>query len=91
MLQRPLDLMLCWQVDVLELFDVFREEIFVGDYPDRSADNKLNALENMIESVDGLIVGDDISGACQQLNDAYKKLVGAWNSSFVAGEAASKL
>ncbi|MBA7668968.1 hypothetical protein ES703_77089 [subsurface metagenome] len=63
-----------------------------GDGPGNSADNRLNALKNMIEAAGDLIDAGDTSRACQQLLDAYKKCDGDPKPpDFVRGPAASTL
>ncbi len=57
-----------------------------------SAEGRLGALENMLETAGQLIIAGDIASACQQLLDAYKRTDGLPNpSDFVTGDAASEL
>ena len=66
-----------------------------GDGPGRSAERRLNALRNMIETAGDLIDNGDIAGACVQLEDAYRKTDGLTPPEsppdFVKGDAADDL
>ncbi len=80
-------------VQVLEFFDdSVGNETLVGKGPGKSAENRLNALRNMLEEAQALILAGDIDGACKQLTAAYKKCDGAPRPpDLVSGEAASEL
>ncbi|MBW2121929.1 MAG: hypothetical protein JRH07_08795, partial [Deltaproteobacteria bacterium] len=57
-----------------------------------SAEKRLRALRNMIESAGDLIEEGDIEEACGQLRDAYRKTDGEPRPpDFVTGEAAGEL
>jgi hypothetical protein len=79
--------------DILEFFDEsVADGILTGDGPGISADNRLNALENMLEMAGDLIDIGDTEGACVQLGAALNKCDGASPPpDFVAGEAATEL
>lgn len=82
--------------DVENLLDFIDDSVVAGtlegDGPGNSADNRLNALKNMIEAAGDLIDAGDTSRACQQLLDAYKKCDGSPKPpDFVSGPAASTL
>jgi len=66
-----------------------------GDGSDKLADNRLNALRNMIEAAGNLIDSRKIDGACGQLKAAYKKMDGlntpGSSTDFVTGVAVSDL
>ncbi|UCD29235.1 MAG: lamin tail domain-containing protein [Planctomycetota bacterium] len=63
-----------------------------GDGPGKSADKRLNALKNMIETAGDLIEDGLFADACQQLADAYKKTDGEDKPpDFVSGPAAAEL
>lgn len=78
---------------VLYFFDEsVKNGTLIGVGPGKSANNRLNALRNMLVSAGNLIGAGDTSGACTQLLDAYKKTDGQPKPpDFVAGEAASEL
>ncbi len=80
-------------VQILEFFDdSVGNETLVGNGPGKSAENRLNALSNMLEEAQALILAGDIDGACKQLTAAYKKCDGAPRPpDLVSGEAASEL
>jgi len=60
-----------------------------GEGPGGSADNRLNALENMIEASGDLIAAGAYKEACAQLGAALKKCDGQPSPpDFVTGEAA---
>jgi YVTN family beta-propeller protein len=64
--------------------------LIVGTGPGNSADNRANALMNMIESAGDLISKNAIQGACKQLNSIYKKVDGLPKPpDFISGEAVS--
>jgi len=82
--------------NVEDLLDFIDDSVVAGtlegDGPGNSADNRLNAIKNMIEAASDLIDAGDTSRACQQLLDAYKKCDGAPKPpDFVSGPAASTL
>lgn len=63
-----------------------------GDGPGKSADNRLNALINMIEEAGALIDDGQIAEACDQLQAALKKTDGQPKPpDFVTGDAALEL
>lgn len=66
-----------------------------GDGPGNSAEKRLNALKNMIETAGDLIDDGDIAGACVQLEDAYRKTDGLTPPEsppdFVTGDSADDL
>jgi len=78
---------------ILEFFD---DSVDNGDLsgsgPGKSANNRLNALRNMVEEAGALIEGGFIAEACRQLMDAYKKTDGKPRPpDFVEGDAAPDL
>lgn len=77
----------------LDFFDASVDDgTLVGDGPGNSAENRLNALRNMIETAGDLIEDGLLDDACQQLQDVYKKTDGEPRPpDFVTGEAASEL
>jgi len=77
----------------LEFFDDSVDEgTLTGNGSGNSANNKLNALRNMIEQAGEFIESGDVAGACQQLVDAYKKTDGKPKPpDFVQGSAAAEL
>ena len=77
----------------LDFFDASVDDgTLVGDGPGNSAENRLNALRNMIETAGDLIEDGLLDDACQQLQDAYKKTDGEPRPpDFVTGEATSVL
>jgi hypothetical protein len=79
--------------DILDFIDAsIGTGDLVGAGPGRSADNRLNALINMIENARTLITSGNISEACGQLDAAYKKCDGELRPpDFVAGVAAVEL
>lgn len=66
-----------------------------GNGSDKLAENRVNALRNMIETAGHLIDSGKIDEACGQLKAAYKKMDGlntpGSSTDFVTGEAVSKL
>jgi hypothetical protein len=81
---------------IVETIDFFDESAGIGELkgqgPARSADNRLNALRNMLENAAVLIEGDFYQEACDQLLDAYEKCDGeATPPDFVVGDAAADL
>jgi hypothetical protein len=58
---------------------------------DRSADNRLKAFRNMIKSVDNMVQDENITGACEQMIDVYRKTDGQSPQDFVAGVAKEDL
>jgi hypothetical protein len=63
-----------------------------GDGPGNSAEHRLNALRNMIESAGYMIEQGQYEEACQQLMDVYRRVDGQPRPpDFVTGEAASQL
>lgn len=70
-------------------------KITKGNGSDKLAENRLNALRNMIETAGHLIDSGKIDEACGQLKAAYKKMDGlntpGSSTDFVTGEAVSKL
>ena len=79
--------------DILEFFDEsVTDGTLTGDGPGKSANGRLNALENMLETAGDLIDLGDIEGACEQLKAASRKCDGdSPPPDFVAGSAASEL
>lgn len=82
--------------EIENILDFFDESVengsLVGSGPGQSGNNRLNALRNMIEAAGDLVEAGDISGACTQLLDAYRKTDGQPRPpDFVTGEAASEL
>ena len=78
---------------VLDFFDASVDGgILVGDGPGNSAERRLNALRNMIETAGDLIEDGLLGDACEQLQAAYKKTDGEPRPpDFVTGAAASEL
>ena len=70
-------------------------KITKGNGSDKLAENRLNALRNMIETAGHLIDSGKIDEACGQLEAAYKKMDGlktpGSSSDFVEGSAVSDL
>jgi hypothetical protein len=64
-------------VEILAYFDecAFDGDL-VGEGDGNSADNRLNALRNMLEEAARLIEGGFYAEACEQLKDAYEKCDG---------------
>ena len=71
------------------------DKITKGNGSDKLAENRLNALRNMIEKAGHLIDSGKIDEACGQLEAAYKKMDGlntpGSSSDFVEGSAVSDL
>lgn len=57
----------------------------------RPVDNRLKAFRNMIKSVDNMVQDENITGACEQLIDIYRKTDGQSPPDFVAGVAKEDL
>jgi len=57
----------------------------------RSVDNRLKAFRNMIKSVDNLVQDENITGACEQMIDVYRKTDGQSPPDFVTGVAKEDL
>ncbi|MFC1792020.1 hypothetical protein ACFL3Q_00350 [Planctomycetota bacterium] len=79
-----------------EILDFVEESVedgtLTGDGPGKSADNRLNALINMLEEAQGLIEAGLYEEACDQLWSAYRKCDGEIRPrDFVTGEAAEDL
>ncbi len=79
--------------NILAFFDTsVGDGILLGDGPGNSAEKRLNALRNMIESSVNLIENELYEGACQQLLDAYRRMDGKPKPpDFVTGEAVTGL
>ena len=79
--------------DILILFDSWVDSgTLIGSGPGNSANNRLNALRNMLEMAGDLISADDIEGGCRQLSIAYDKCDGDLSPpDFVVGDALSTL
>jgi hypothetical protein len=79
--------------DILAFFDgAVADGDLVGVGPGKSADNRLNALRNMISTAGDLIEAGDYAGACDQLMAALEKCDGeALPPDFAAGDAAEVL
>jgi beta propeller repeat protein len=79
--------------DIIAYFDASVDDgTLWGDGPGNSADNRLNALRNMIEAAGDLIDDGLIIEASQQLLDAYQKCDGELKPpDFVSGPAAVEL
>ncbi len=68
--------------------DAIGNEMISGKGPGKSADNRVNALKNMLESAGDLIDEGLIQDACEQLNSIYKKVDGMPKPpDFISGEA----
>lgn len=80
-------------VDILDFFDDSVENLSLeGSGPGKSADGRLQALRNMLESAGNLIAVGDIDGACAQLIAALGKCDGEpVPPDFVSGSAAEEL
>ena len=57
----------------------------------RLVDNRLKAFRNMIKSVDNMVQDENITGACEQMIDVYRKTDGQSPPDFVAGVAKEDL
>jgi len=79
--------------EILDFVDASVEDgTLVGQGPGKSADNRLNALINMLEEAQRLIEAEQIEEACDQLWSAYRKCDGELRPpDFVTGEAAEDL
>ena len=81
---------------ITNILDFINDSVESGDLEGsgngNSAENRLNALINMIEAAGDLIEAGDIDGACGQLMAAYKKCDGEDRPpDFVTGSAAAVL
>ena len=78
---------------ILSFFDQsVADGTLIGHGHGNSANGRLNALRNMLETVSDLIDIDDIEGACRQLRTASRKCDReSPPPDFVAGEAVGKL
>lgn len=78
---------------ILDFFDAsVGGGTLVGDGPGQSAENRLNALRNMVETAGDLIEDGLLDEACEQLQAAYMKTDSEPRPpDFVTGEAASEL
>jgi len=79
--------------NILAFFDTsVGDGTLLGDGPGNSAEKRLNALRNMIESSGELIENELFEEACQQLLDAYRRMDGQPNPpDFAVGEAVTGL
>ncbi|MFC1654519.1 hypothetical protein ACFL2F_01830, partial [Myxococcota bacterium] len=79
--------------DILAFFDAsVADGTLIGNGPGSSADNRRNALRNMIEASGDLIDNAYVADACEQLLDAYNRTDGNDRPpEFVAGSAAPTL
>lgn len=79
--------------EILMFFDeAVQEGTLVGQGNGNSANNRLRALRNMLESAEDLIAGGDTAGACDQLQSALVHADGQPRpNDFVSGEAALDL
>ena len=78
--------------EIVEFFDAsIADGTLEGNGHGKSADNRRNALGNMIKSAGDLIVGGFIEEACQQLLDAYERADGLPRPPDFAGEASPEL
>ena len=80
-------------VAIVEFFDEsVANNTLEGLGPGNSANGRLNAFRNMLETVSDLIEIDDIEGACRQLRTASEKCDGIIPPpDFVTGEAGPEL
>jgi hypothetical protein len=78
---------------ILNFFDEsVADGSLVGEGPGKSAENRLNALRNMLETAGNLIDAGDYQAACGQLMAVYKKTDGDPKApDFVSGPAAIEL
>ena len=77
-------------IDYIE--DSIANEELTGEGPGNSADNKVNALINMIEAAGDLLEAGQTTEGCQQLADIYLKVDGVSPSpDFVSGLATEGL
>lgn len=81
---------------IVNILDFINESVaagtLAGDGPGKSADNRLGALENMIEAAGEDIALGDIESACGQLRSAYRRTDGlSPPPDFVVGPAAAEL
>ncbi|MFC1578033.1 hypothetical protein ACFL36_03370 [Thermodesulfobacteriota bacterium] len=78
--------------DILTSFDTWVGATLVGKGPGNSANGRLNALRNMLETAGDLIHIGDIEGACGQLKAALGKCDGdSPPPDFVSGDAVTEL
>jgi hypothetical protein len=79
--------------DILAFFDAsVADGTLVGNGPGSSADNRRNALRNMIEAAGDLIDNGYVNDACEQVLDALNRTDGVDRPpEFVAGPAAPVL
>lgn len=79
--------------EILDFIDEsVRDKTLAGDGPGKSAENRLNALINMLEEAQRLIEAGMFEDACDQLRAAYRKCDGeARPPDFVKGIAADDL
>ena len=81
------------RAQIVETLEFFNRSIsdgnLVGSGPGKSAENRLNALNNMLLSVQDFIESGDYKGACKQILDAVMKCDGdEIPPDFVTGDAA---
>ena len=79
--------------EILEFVEESVEDgTLTGEGPGKSADNRLNALINMLEEAQSLIEAGLYEEACGQLWSAYRKCDGeSQPPDFVTGDAADDL
>ena len=79
--------------DIIDFIDIsVADGTLWGDGPGNSANNRLNALINMLEAASDLIEGGDFDQGCEQLWDVYFKVDGETPPpDFVDGPAAAEL
>jgi hypothetical protein len=89
----PFPVPLHYAEQILSFFDTsVTDGTLTGEGPGKSADGRLKARRNMIESARDLIAAGKLGEAYQQLVDAYKKTDGDSHiPDFVSGEAAAEL
>lgn len=82
-----------WPVDILTFIDeAVSEQTLWGTGPGKSAEGRLGALRNMVETAENLIEAELFQEGCQQLRDAYRRTDGELvPSDFVSGPAAPEL
>jgi beta propeller repeat protein len=81
---------------IAEILQFFDESVdagtLVGNGPGHSGPGRLKALRNMLRAVADMIKAGNVAGACQQLQDAYKRTDGNPRPpDFVTGPAALEL
>ena len=84
------------KVNIYSILQYFDDSVaggsIIGYGRGNSANGRLNALRNMLETVSDLITIDDIEGACRQLRTASRKCDSeSPPPDFVAGSAVSEL